>query len=126
DDVYFQMYGVTFGTPAGDPNMSGFARSYEQQGGDPQDIMRCFQPAQVPNTAALARSYAVCDRWFSSVPGPTLPNRAFAHFGTSFGRLDMSPVYFSNKPNIYSRLTAAGGQGKIYYYDQTSGTMGLT
>jgi phospholipase C len=127
DDVYFQMYGVTFGTPpAGAPNMSGFAQSYQQMGGGAQDIMRCFQPQQVPNIAALANSYAVCDRWFSSVPGPTLPNRAFAHFGTSFGRLDMSPVYFANQPNIYSRLKAAGAQGKIYYYAPWSGTMGLT
>ena len=126
DDVYFQMYGVTFGTPAGEPTMAGFAQSYQQLGGDPQDIMRCFTPEQVPNTVALARSYAVCDRWFSSVPGPTLPNRAFAHFGTSFGRLDMSPLYFANEPNIYSRLKAAGAQGKIYYYAPWSGTMGLT
>jgi phospholipase C len=126
DDVYYQMYGVAFGTPAGEPEMTGFAMSYQQQGGDPQDIMRCFKPEQVPNIAALARSYAVCDQWFSAVPGPTLPNRAFAHFGTSFGRLDMSPVYFSNRPNIYSRLKAAGSQGKIYYYAPWSGTMGLT
>jgi len=126
DDVYFQMYGVPFGAPADQPNMSGFAQNYQQQGGDPQDIMRCFTPQQVPNVAALARGYAICDQWFSSVPGPTLPNRAFAHFGTSFGRLDMSPLYFSNQPNIYSRLQAAGARGKIYYYAQWSGTMGLT
>jgi phospholipase C len=126
DDVYLQMYGVPFGTAAGDPTMSGFAQSYQQLGGDPQDVMLCFKPEQVPNIAALARSYAVCDRWFSSVPGPTLPNRAFAHFGTSFGRVDMSPLYFANQPNIYSRLKAAGAQGKIYYYAPWSGTMGLT
>jgi phospholipase C len=125
DDVYLQMFGVPFGTAVGDPNMSGFAQSYEGLGGDPQNIMRCFRPEQVPNTAALARTYAVCDRWFSSVAGPTLPNRAFAHFGTSFGRLDMSPVYFS-KNSIYQRLKAAGVPSKIYYYAQWSGTMGLT
>lgn len=127
DDVYFQMFGVPFGTPAiGDPNMSGFAQSYEQQGGNAPDIMRCYRPEQVLNTAALARHYAVCNKWFSSVAGPTLPNRAFAHFGTSFGRLDMSPVYFSGKPSIYQRLREAGAQGKIYYYSKQSGTMGLT
>ncbi len=125
DDVYFQMFGVPFGTPAAAPDMSGFSQSYEQQGGDPQDIMRCFRPSQVPNTAALARTYTICDRWYSSVPGPTLPNRAFAHFGTSFGRLDMSPVYFS-KNSIYQRLNAAGVKSKIYYYAPWSGTMGLT
>lgn len=126
DDVFFQMYGVPFGSPAGDVNMSGFAQNYEQQGGNPSDIMRCFRPAQLPNTTALAREYAVCDRWFSSVPGPTLPNRAFVHFGTSFGRLDMSPIYFSKNPSIYQRVTAAGGSAKIYYYANWSGTMGLT
>jgi len=128
DDVYFQMFGVPFGTPAaGDPNMSGFAQNYQGKGGDPQDIMRCFRPEQVPNTAALARQYTICDRWFSSVAGPTLPNRAFAHFGTSFGRLDMSPLYFSKQTSIYERLKAAGVQSKIYYYSQaTGGTMGIT
>jgi phospholipase C len=60
------------------------------------------------------------------VPGPTLPNRAFAHFGTSFGRLDMSPDYFRAEPSIYQRLRQAGKQGRIYYYDLASGTMGLT
>ena len=25
----------------------------------------------------------VCERWFSSVPGPTMPNRMFVHAGTS-------------------------------------------
>jgi hypothetical protein len=49
DDVYFQMFGIPFGTPAaGDPTMSGFAQSYQQQGGDPQDIMRCFRPSRSP------------------------------------------------------------------------------
>lgn len=127
-DVYFQMYGKPVGTPVGDPDMSGFAQSYEQQAGAGRgdDIMRCFRPAQLPALAALARAYAVCDAWFSSVPGPTLPNRAFAHFGTSFGRLDMSPDYFRAKPSIYQRLRQAGRQGKIYYYDQASSTQGLT
>jgi phospholipase C len=125
-DVYMQMYGVPFGTTAAQPNMSGFANSYEQQGGNPADIMRCFQPAQLPTLTALAMEYAICDQWFSSVPGPTLPNRAFAHFGTSFGRLDMSPDYFRSKPSIYQRLANSGSQGKIYYYDTWSGTQGLT
>jgi phospholipase C len=125
-DVYMQMYGVPYGTPATQPNMSGFAQSYEQQGGNPADIMRCFQPSQLPALAALARQYVICDQWFSSVPGPTLPNRAFAHFGTSFGRLDMSPDYFRSKPSIYQRITKASKRGMIYYYATWSGTLGLT
>lgn len=127
-DVYMQMYGVPYGTSATQPDMSGFAQSYEQQGGNPADIMRCFRPSQLPVLSALARRYVICDQWFSSVPGPTLPNRAFAHFGTSFGRLDMSPDYFRSKPSIYQRLRIARPQarGIIYYYAKWSGTLGLT
>jgi phospholipase C len=38
----------------------------------------------------------------------------------------MSPDYLPGKPNIYSRLKAAGLHGRIYYYAPWSGTMGLT
>lgn len=125
-DVYMQMYGAPFGSPPSAVNMSGFAKSYEQMGGNGLDIMRCFRPEQLPVVTTLAQQYALCDQWFSSVPGPTLPNRAFAHFGTSFGRLDMSPDYFRAKPSIYQRLTKAGKKAMIYYYALWSGTQGLT
>lgn len=39
---------------------------------------------------ALARNFAVCDNWFSSLPGPTLPNRYFL-YGASSGGFDNSP-----------------------------------
>ena len=128
NDVYMQMYGVALGDGGGTPTMSGFVKSYEQLAGagPGPEVMRCFRPEQLPVLAALARQYTICDQWFSSVPGPTLPNRAFAHFGTSFGRLDMSPDYFRAKPSIYQRLKKAGGSGKIYYYATWSGTQGLT
>ena len=32
------------------------------------------------------------NRWFSSIPGPTLCNRAFAHYGTSFGHVGHGSV----------------------------------
>jgi phospholipase C len=33
----------------------------------------------------LARTFAVCDRWFASVPGPAMPNRLFAVSGAAPG-----------------------------------------
>ena len=129
NDVYLQMYGTPFnGAFARTPTMTGFVKSYEQQAGVSTGaaVMSCFKPEQLPTLSALAREYAVCDQWFSSVPGPTLPNRAFAHFGTSFGRLDMSPDYFRAQPSIYHRLRRAGKSGKIYYYAKWSGTQGMT
>ncbi len=76
-------------------NNSGFIESYKHSGkpGDtptPPYIMKCFAPDQVPVITELARSFAVCDHWFSSMPGPTWPNRFFIHAASS-GGLDGSP-----------------------------------
>jgi hypothetical protein len=56
----------------------------------PERIMRCFDPKQLPVLNQLAREFAICDQWFSSLPGPTWPNRLFAMAATS-GGLDNSP-----------------------------------
>jgi phospholipase C len=90
-------------------NNSGFIGSYfglEHQDGvtpnttDPERIMRCFSPDQVPVITALAQEFAVCDHWFSSMPGPTWPNRFFIHAASS-GGLDDSP---SNLQTVSSAL----------------------
>jgi phospholipase C len=113
------------------PDMRGFAADYARAGGNPANIMKCFRPDRVPTVRALAKSYLVCDNWFSAVPGPTNPNRAFAHFGTSFGRVDNGPVWFvavdgKLDHGIYRRLRDHGRKGRIYYYNLQSGTIGMT
>ncbi len=71
---------------------SGFVAAYMEGGGqDPQDIMRCYTPQQLPVLNALAREFVVCDNWYASMPGPTWPNRMFVH-GASSGGLDHSPT----------------------------------
>jgi phospholipase C len=52
--------------------------------------MKCFTALRVLTT--LAQRYAVCDRWFSSVPGPTIPNRMFGHGASSVGSVDQDPL----------------------------------
>ncbi len=67
---------------------SGFVDSYANTGGiaNPDEVMKCFDTAkQLPVLYALAREYAICDRWFSSLPGPTWPNRMFVHGASSAG-----------------------------------------
>ena len=110
-------------------NMQGFVKSYfnqQEDVGHSQKIMYYFPQNQLPVLTTLALEFAVFNRWFASIPGPTICNRAFAHYGTSFGRVDMNPVYI-NEPfkNIYDRLYNANPQhtAKIYYYDTTSSTM---
>ncbi len=46
------------------------------------DIVLGYQQAnEVPVYDYLARNFVVCDRWFSSVAGPTWPNRLYAMTG---------------------------------------------
>jgi phospholipase C len=99
-----------------DPAMHGFVQSYaeyvnaEKSG----NVMRCFAPESVPVITALAKNYAVCDRWFSSLPGPTMPNRLFAHAGTSKARLDVSAEQFDIAPTLYEILNDANVASTIY------------
>jgi len=118
-------------TPQPPPDMQGFAATYARAGGNPANVMKCFTPDRLPTIRALARNYLVCDNWFASLPGPTNPNRAFAHFGTSFGRVDNGPVWFTmvnrrHEKGIYGRLRDGGKKAKIYYYNQQSGTIAMT
>jgi phospholipase C len=73
---------------------SGFISSYRDKGSsDPLQVMKCFSRDQLPVLNALAEEFAVCDHWFSSMPGPTWPNRFFIHAASS-GGLDDSPSGF--------------------------------
>ena len=75
-------------------NMSGFITTHRDRGSvDPPSIMKSFDPEDLPVLTTLAKEFAVCDRWFSSMPGPTWPNRFFAMAGSSAG-LDDSPQDF--------------------------------
>lgn len=74
-------------------NNSGFASNYAtsrtEHTGTPApdhigDIMACFHTeTQLPVIHRLATEFAICDNWFSSIPGPTWPNRFFVHGASS-------------------------------------------
>ena len=110
-------------------NMQGFVKSYFNQQRDvkhSQKIMYYFTPDKLPVLTTLATEFAVFNGWFSSIPGPTICNRAFPHYGTSFGQVSMD-VFYVKEPykSIYERMIAANPAhtAKIYYYDQASSTM---
>ena len=114
-------------SPTRTANMQGFIKSYFNQQEDvahSQKIMYYFAQNQLPVLTTIALEFAVFNRWFASIPGPTICNRAFAHYGTSFGRVDMNPIDI-NEPfkAIYDRLIAAKHTAKLYYFDATSSTM---
>jgi len=81
-------------------NNSGFAANYatsaDENTGLPSqasisDILHCCTPEQIPVLYKLAQEFAICDNWFSSMPGPTWPNRLFA-LGASSAGLDDTPT----------------------------------
>jgi phospholipase C len=120
-DVNMQIFGNVDGT--GTPTMSGFVKAYAQMGGSSvaqsHKIMKCYAPEKIPILTTLAQKYAICDRWFSSVPGPTLPNRSYAHAATSIGRLDMDPIWFDEAKTIYELLAESNVSSKIFLHDAT-------
>lgn len=125
DDVTEQLYGTRNPEAGQLPDMSGFVRNYEAKSGSPvlgAHIMKCFNPANLPVLTTLAKQYTICDRWFASIPGPTLPNRLYVHCGTSRGRLDMSPEFYKGFYTVYEELASHGVDSCIYWSDW-SGTL---
>ena len=108
-DVLEQLCGPEAVYPIGGPypaiNNSGFVSNYaKRDANSPGDVMKCFGPADLPVLNALAREFVVCDHWFSSMPGPTEPNRYFMLADTC-GNFDESPT----RDEILDAVTKPGG-----------------
>jgi phospholipase C len=126
--VDLQIFGGAPQGPGRVANMQGFVKDYFSQTKDvnrSHNIMSYFTPDKLPVLTTLATEFAVFNGWFSSIPGPTICNRAFAHYGTSFGQVGMDIFYTldTSIASIYERMIQAGHTAKIYYYDQPSSTM---
>jgi phospholipase C len=81
------------------------------------DIMRIYTPELLPVLSGLARGFAVCDHWFSSVPTETFPNRAFLGAATSQGHMDDSIAKYTTQ-SIFGLLSAHHLNWSIYGYDK--------
>ncbi len=129
------------------PNMQGFAEEYLKRlkGTDPfasdpefkaniagqlskkgvkaedwaAEVMKGFAPSELEILNTLAEEYAVCDRWFSALPGPTCPSRLFIHAASSAGlddslgtaeniRFGTGGILFDNG-TIFDRFKASTG-----------------
>ncbi|MGB9186095.1 MAG: alkaline phosphatase family protein [Solirubrobacteraceae bacterium] len=63
---------------------------------DPGLVMGYYDADDLPVYDHLAREYCVVDRWFSSVPGATWPNRLYSLTGQAAGtRDDVTPPLYS-------------------------------
>jgi phospholipase C len=107
--------------------MNGFVTSFAGtlssrgvQDGDPGRVMGYYGAADVPVYDHLARQFAVCDHWFSSVPGATWPNRLYAICGRAAGSRDdlphnRPPLY--NQPSFVRHLDAHGVSWRWYSFE---------
>jgi len=91
-----------------------------------RQIMGYYEFPSLPALHTLGDNFVVCDRWFSSLPGPTWPNRFFALSGTSRGQVkmpdgiwhpDIDGFFNQTQDTIFDRLNEAGKEWTIYHYD---------
>lgn len=122
-DINTQLFGIAGRTPAGKPDMSGFALNYgslqtPSSYRDPGAVMHYFSPEQLPVLSTLARQFGVCDYWHASAPCQTWPNRFFAHTGTAGGYVDNHtfPVPFE-APSLFRRMEDCGKSWRVYFHD---------
>jgi phospholipase C len=90
---------------------------------DVAEVMKYHARGALPALHTLAENFTICDHWFSSLPGPTWPNRLFAHSGTSLGRVTMpegvmnANLHWYNQTTLYDRLNEKRISWKIYFGD---------
>jgi phospholipase C len=109
--------------------VASFAKTLERAGVSDADlgqVMGYFNAEDVPVYDHLAREFAVCDRWFSSVPGATWPNRLYAICGRAAGSRDDRPPHvapFYRQPSFVRHLDAHGVSWRWYSF--AAGTLRL-
>lgn len=130
-DVHYQITGRFEGEYAADTPqpMNGFAASarYGLLEGE-SEITKALNVNQrsdgayalegqgldsTPVLRTLAKEFALCEDWYSSMPGPTWPNRFFIHAASS-GGLTNSPSAPAMGAVLIDRLGFAFERGTIY------------
>jgi phospholipase C len=86
------------------------------------DTMGYYDDVDLPFYYGLAETFAISDRYFASVVGPTFPNRSYFLAATAFGHLTTNEIiqvggYKPITGTIFDRMNAAGVSWIDYYSD---------
>jgi len=105
------------------PKMNGFVYEMVVNGYNAEQVkqpMRCYNSTSLSVSSTLALEYALFDRWYASIPGPTEPNRMYFHSGTSHGA-DFNDVtkLVEGYPQrtIFDDIYDSGLDWQLYYSD---------
>ena len=104
------------------PPMSGFADNAKGWSGG-INMMSGYNLSLIPVSSTLASEFGICDNCFSSVPGPTVPNRLFLQAGTAAGVLswDANDIIKGwNLRSIFNILSEHGISWGVYFHDAPS------
>ncbi|RYH20067.1 hypothetical protein EON65_24690 [archaeon] len=132
DAVYVQaspdhsIHGTTleiFGSQddSGSASMQGFISAYSHTTGDVNvgpSIMKCFNSDHLPILSNLSMEFASFDGYHASVPGPTMPNRAYAASASSHGMgVNDMLVELKGMPQktMFQQLLDMGLDYKVYF-----------
>jgi phospholipase C len=114
-----QIYGTELPNEHPAFPMMGFVVNYQKKvsAAKSTQMMQPFSVEQLPVLSGLAKSYAVSDSWFCSVPSQTWANRSFVHAGTSNGNVDNgllpNPLNW-NVSTIFNVLSDIGIAWNVY------------
>lgn len=111
-------------SPYNEPSMKGFLKSYDDPtGGSGVEIMDQFTEEAVPILTQLSKEFALFDGWFASVPGPTMPNRAYAGSATSAGMALNNKTTLAKgleQETMFRQLLNMGLDYRVYFDDSPS------
>ena len=128
-DTAHQIYGKKEITSdmENDPNsinMSGFIATESTHGEAgtkfAEHIMDCIPPEHAPIINTLADEFAIFDKFYSGIPGPTFPNRLFSMSASSEGYVTNDKnktIQGWTQKSIFDSLNDANIDWKIYFHD---------
>jgi phospholipase C len=95
--------------------MDGFVKQADDGTSDGHYVMGSYEATELPFYYFLANTYAISDRYFASVIGPTWPNRLYLYAATSDGVMNTGGTPMSSTvPTLFDALDKAKVKWGVY------------
>jgi phospholipase C len=96
----------------GDGKMDGFVGTSDPHG---ERALGYYEATELPYYYQLASTFAIGDRYFASILGPTWPNRMFFNAASTFGHIgNTAPPPQAEEPSLFHQLQQKGIEWVVY------------